>query len=84
MLQMTSLDALAQIWWDLGEKSSEIKQKMRIEVIQHIWFLLGNPHKHHIPESQIQKQFLQVRYEFIENMRDWFATNGDNGSVSGV
>jgi hypothetical protein len=80
-VQLTSLEAIAQIWWDLSEKGDEIKQKMKIEATNHIWFLLNNPHKHHISETHIQRQFLQVKYEFIENMRNWFEVNSGNAPL---
>lgn len=80
-VQITALEAIAQIWWDLSEKSDEMRKYIKIEAIGHIQSLLNNPQTHHLPEALIQKQLSQVQYEFIEHMRKWFEVNGENASL---
>lgn len=74
-VQIAALDAIAQLWWDISDKSDEMKKKMKIEAISHIRQLLNNPKKHHVSDTDVQRQLLQVQREFIVNMRDWFEMN---------
>lgn len=79
--QITALEAISQIWWDKSDKSDEVKKRMKIEAISHIWNLLNNPKKHPVPETQIQEQLLQVQQEFMKNMRDWFEIDSGNAQL---
>lgn len=80
-VQITALEALSQIWWDLSAKNDEMKKYMRIEAITHIRFLLTNPQTHHLSEAHIQQQLSQVQHEFIANMSNWFGTQSGNAPL---